>query len=182
MLKPQDPSGSGARASADLNPRRGRLLICASAVGCDARPAPYGPIKQIASGHGCGATHWEENALNPTTPKPNAARIINFVMGKPFCESGEPARKKLADRQCKYRDQCHKTFDLFARQLSDGGGPVPMLARAVKAVRLSSLIAASFPVSSCDDNSDGSGDGRPSYRAFEAGIKIPFVRSIWRPS
>ena len=96
-------------------------------------PAPryYGPIKQIASGHGCGATHWEENAPNPTTPKPNAARIINFVMGKPFCESGEPAPKKLADRRCKYRDQCHKAFDLFARQLSDGGGagrdarPVP---------------------------------------------------------
>ena len=69
------------------------MLICASAVGCDARPALYGPIKQIASGHGCGATHWEENAPNPTTPKPNAARIINFVMGKPFCESGEPAAK-----------------------------------------------------------------------------------------
>jgi hypothetical protein len=49
------------------------------------RPSPYGPIKQIPSGHTCGATQCEENALNPKTPKPNAARIINFVMGTPFC-------------------------------------------------------------------------------------------------
>jgi hypothetical protein len=56
-------------------------------------PAPYGPIKQIASGHGCGATHCEENALYPTKPKPNTARIINFVMGSPFCESDVPAPK-----------------------------------------------------------------------------------------
>jgi hypothetical protein len=94
MLKPQDPSGSGARASADLNPPPGPLAYMRWRGRLRGSPAPYGPIKQIASGHGCGATHWEENAPNPTTPKPNAARIINFVMGKPFCESGEPARKK----------------------------------------------------------------------------------------
>jgi hypothetical protein len=57
------------------------------------RAALYGPIRQLVSVQGWAPSHGENVVLKPITPKPNAARMINFVMGKPFCESGIPAQK-----------------------------------------------------------------------------------------
>jgi hypothetical protein len=75
-------------------------------------PRSYGPIKQLVSEQGSGATHCGYAAPKPTTPKPNAARMINFVMGN-LLFVFRPTNHKRP--RCKCSDQRHKTFDLFGR-------------------------------------------------------------------
>jgi len=54
-------------------------------AGCDARPAiSYGPIRQLVSEQGWGVSHCGNAAPKPTTPKPNAARMMNFAMWNSF--------------------------------------------------------------------------------------------------